>query len=188
MILFSGPPGRVIAMRDPGIAGVLPAGFIKPDPSILFAEQKAIITRVMVAKASSYQFLHTLGGDIYIYVFGERIGQMMLSGMAFSYDCDNDDGDHGVEKMLDWYDTNRLSARETPVTILLGRRTTLTAFVGEFSADVVDPSSRIMQWNMNLILIPEKAVAASGGAAGAAGAAGESAASSSTSAGSDSGD
>jgi hypothetical protein len=161
MILFSGPPGRVVAMKDPGVAGVLPAALVTPNPVIKFASQKAIITRLMIAQSSSYQFLHTLGGDLYIYVFGERVGNLTLSGMSFAVDCTSgdasgDDGVHGIEKMITWYKTNRLSTRSDPVTILVGKQTTLTAFVADFNADVVDQKSFLVAWTLDLMLVPDK--------------------------------
>jgi len=135
----------------------LPKPLVSPNPSILFAQQKSIITRMTVAQSSSYQFLHTLGGDIYIYVFGERIGTMSISGLSFAKSCaPGDDGQHGLEKMLKWYKQYRLSARPTPVNILIGSSTTLQAFVSDITGDVVDPSLFLVQWTMNLMVIPDK--------------------------------
>jgi hypothetical protein len=58
--------------------------------------------------------------------------------------------------MLKWYKQYRLSARPTPVNILIGSSTTLQAFVSDITGDVVDPSLFLVQWTMNLMVIPDK--------------------------------
>ena len=73
-----------------------------------------------VAQQANFQFLHTLGSDVYVYVFGDRIGQLSLSGVAFASGCGNAvtpvsgqpfAGDHGLVGMNDWYKDNRISRR-----------------------------------------------------------------------------
>ncbi len=156
MILFSGVPGQVLAMPDPGLAAVMPAMLVKPKPELTFTDRKSIITRVMLSQQTSFQFLHTFGGDVFIYVFGDRIGQMALSGLSFAASCDDTGKTHGVELMLDYYKANRLSTRRAPVTMLIGQRTTFRAVIADFSADVFDPKTRMFQWNMNLFITPDK--------------------------------
>jgi hypothetical protein len=178
MILFAGAPGRVVAIPDAAVVGVLPP-LVTPNPGITFSGRKSIITRIAVSQRGSFQFLHTLGGDIYIYVFGDRIGNMQLSGLSFAQDCtqpsatelqDNsdevqattaqvgaggDDGQHGIEKMIAYYKSNRISSRSDPVTILLGKQTTLTAFITGSDADVADAKTYLVQWSLELAVVPD---------------------------------
>jgi hypothetical protein len=105
------------------------------------------------------QFLHTLGGDIYIYVFGDRMGTMSLEGLSAAYSCtDSGDTQHGIEKIYSWYQANKLSALSTPLTFVLGASTTLTAFLGAFSADVpnINTMAGIMSFRLDLFLVPDQ--------------------------------
>lgn len=161
MFLFAGPPGRVLAFADPAVQGLLPslAGL---DPTLDFAGQKSLITRMTVANETNHQFMHTIGGDIYIYVFGNRIGQATVSGLSIAYDCDRGgDREHGFEKVLRWYRNNRLSQRSDPVTLLIGR-TPLSGFVTGVTGGVFDHRLNLMQFDLNLAVVPDTGPAAGG--------------------------
>jgi len=115
---------------------------------------KSIITRVMVAKMGNFQFMHTLGDGIFLYVFGDRIGQITLSGLAFDNNCASGNP-IGVEQILAYYDANRVAAREQPIRVTIGTGTTFNAYLGQISTQIADPSSRIFTFDMPLILIPD---------------------------------
>jgi hypothetical protein len=142
-------------MRDPGVQGVLPPIVgVTPD-AVDFQSRKSIITRMTVGQETNHQFLHTLGGDIFIYVFGDRVGQMTISGMCFAFDCDRPgDREHGLEKMLEFYRQNKLSRRKEPVTVMVGR-TPVVGFIAGFNADVVDPKFNLVQYSLGLLVIPK---------------------------------
>jgi len=153
-ILFDGAPGRVIALQDPALQGVVP--LVKPNPAITFQGQKSLITRLTIAQETNHQFLHALGGDIFIYVFGDRIGQLTISGLAVSKDCDGGgDSEHGFEKMLKYYKDNKLSKRREPMTVMIGQ-TPVTGFLGGMTGGVFDHKLLLMQWDLTLFLLPER--------------------------------
>lgn len=148
-ILFMGNPGRVIQLDDP--AAQCDAQ-IKIDPDIGYQTQRSIVTRLTVNQQVNVQFLHSLGALIYIYVFGDRMGQVGLSGLAFSCPCPS--GESGAGKMLEWYKQNRASKRQAPVQVTIAG-TTVEGFVINFSEDVVDPSLKLIQWGANMASLPE---------------------------------
>ena len=149
------PVGRVIGCQDEHTAGTL--HFVSSDPGIGFQQHKSIITRMTVSQQGNFQFLHTIGNDVYIYVFGDRMGSVTLSGLSFTYDCNSPgDSDHGFEKIYDWYRDSRVAKRRTPVRVHLGQRTTFEGFVVGVTGDVVDPSTRIMQYGIQMVTIPER--------------------------------
>lgn len=122
---------------------------------INFQAQKSIITRVTVSQETNHQFLHTLGGDIYIYVFGDRIGQMTISGLSFSIDCDNpDDQAHGFEYIMDWYNQYKLSRQQKPITVMIGQ-TPITGFVAGLSGGVFDHRMFMMNYDLSLMVLPQ---------------------------------
>jgi hypothetical protein len=155
VVIFEGTPGRVIQLDDAAIqATVRPV--VTAEPSISFAEERSVITRVTVSQQTNHQFLHTLGNDIFIYVFGDRMGQLTLSGLSVTEDCsEGRGGEHGLEKMMRWYRDNKLSSRKSPVNILLGRLP-LTGFVTGMNNDLVDPKTWLVQFALTVAIVPEK--------------------------------
>lgn len=158
-IVFEGAPGRVVKLDDPGVTqGLLPGAVAVKEAPITFEQRRSIITRVVLAQETSQQFLHTLGGDVYVYVFGDRIGQMTLSGLCLAMDCtagDAGDGEHGVERMLGWWNENRLSKRPQPLIAMIGNKA-VTAFAGQMTVSVFDHKLNLWQFDLNLFVVPER--------------------------------
>ena len=148
-------PGRTVQLKDVGTQGMVHL-VSKVEPSIGFAAQKSIITRVAVSQSGNFQFLHTLGNDVYIYVFGDRIGQITLSGLSMPSDCEGTQEQIGAELMLKWYNDYKVSNRVPPVKITIGLNTLIEGFVVNLTLDVVDPGTQLVQWNMTLATLPEK--------------------------------
>ena len=113
-IIFSGQPGRVVAIQDPAVAASS-SGPLSVEGWSGFQGFRSIITRCMLSSACNAQFLHTLGGDIYVYTFGDRIGQFAVSGLAFSNSCAGSGGP-GIGSVLQYYNNNRVAKRESPLT------------------------------------------------------------------------
>lgn len=156
MIVFQSSKGRVIKLADAAAAGRIQL-LGKVDPGISYDAQAAIITRLTVSQQVNLQFLHTIGNSIYIYTFGDRIGQMGLSGLAFTDICGDGEAaaSPGLELMYKWFKDNRASARQKPARITVGK-TPLEGFVTGFNADVVDPASMLVQWGITMATLPEK--------------------------------
>lgn len=152
-ILFEGNPGRVVRLDDPAATCQALLGRVGPDEArINYDIQNAIVTRMTVSEQVNVQFLHTFGRHVYIYVFGDRIGQVSLSGLAFNCSCDL--GQSGAELMYAWYRTHKASKRQGPITVAIGTET-IAGFVVGFTEDVVDPKSALVQWGVNLVTLPE---------------------------------
>ena len=149
-IMFSGEPGRV---------ALVPTGFVSAASSVSlsgwggFNQFRSIITRVATNERGNFQFLHTLGKVIFVYTFGDRVGDILVSGMAFSGGCGGDG--LGIEAVHRFYRQNRIAVRPTPLTITIGTGTTLVGYLVGLSTDVANAELRIYQFNMTLSLIPE---------------------------------
>ncbi len=150
-ILFASKIGSVIELVDPGLQCDLQ--ILGLDPDITFRAQRSIVTRFTLSHKVNVQFLHTLGSLIYIYVFGDRMGQITLSGLAFGCECPSGN-DIGAELMLLWYKANRCSKRKTPVRVTIGKQA-IDGFITDFNEDVVDPSISLVQWGVTLACLPE---------------------------------
>lgn len=152
MIVFqSATQGRVVKLADAAAAcRIQLIGRI--DPEISYEAQSAIVTRLTLSQQVNLQFLHTVGAGVYIYTFGDRIGQLSLSGLAFSCGCEGDAP--GAERMYSWFKDNRASVRKQPVRVTVGK-TPIEGFVVGFNADVVDPGTGLVQWNVAMATLPE---------------------------------
>lgn len=154
-IMFQGAPGRVVRLDDPATQGK--AYICHLDPDITFDAQLSIITGLTLSQRGNVQFLHTLGGQVFIYVFGDRIGELIVSGLSFAGACpgEGDLGpDHGAGKILAWYRDNRVAARQTPITFTIGQEV-VQGFVTGVSENVVDPSTLLTAWNVQVQVMPD---------------------------------
>jgi len=149
-ILFSGNAGIVARMDEP--AAQCEVAFSQEDPKIDFFSERAIITRMTMSQQVNVQFLHTMGSLIYVYVFGDRIGQFNLSGLAFCT-CDGS-GFHGASEMYKWYKKYRSSKRAEPARLNMGSEI-IEGFITGFNEDVIDPSISLVQWSLNMATLPE---------------------------------
>jgi hypothetical protein len=169
LIVFESNPGKVIRLRDPALqAQARTINFQATNVDrIDFDFQKSIITRVMFGAQVNVQFLHTLGNNIYVYVFGDRVGQLVLSGLAFGAPCPVKNNIYGAEEMYSWYKTRNASGRAEPLNLLIGNKAVLTGFAVTFNEEVVDAASSLTQWSVTMALIPDVRVPATRSGAGA---------------------
>jgi len=148
--LFSKTSGHVTSFPDP----TLPArASVSLEGWEGFTGFKSIITDLTLASQGNYQFLHTLGGNIYVYVFGDRIGQLSISGLSFESTCGSA-GSIGIERVMKYYNDNRLAGRKTPIKVTVGVATTFTAYLIGVGAKVQDTQSRLWQYSLHMALIP----------------------------------
>src|ERR1041384_2392506 len=91
-VIFEGGVGQVIRIEDPAVQADIRLVNL-PNTPITLNNQRAIITRMMLKHTVNVQVLRPLGAVVYIYVFGDRIGSLGLSGLCFAGDCTDMDPD-----------------------------------------------------------------------------------------------
>ena len=74
-------------------------------------EINAIITGMSLEMSGNYQFLHTVNDFIYFYAFGDRVGQLSISGIGFVKPCGENTKRPPILSLYDYYMTNRASKR-----------------------------------------------------------------------------
>ena len=153
-VIFEKNTGRVSYVLDKCAEGSFAVASI--DPTITFNAQKCVITRVGVSAAGNFQFLHTIGNDVYVYVFGDRMGAVQLSGIAFQTTNKDGAGKHGFESLFEWYEQNRIAVRSTPVTVTVGRNLTFKGFVTGLTGDIQDTLRRTISFQISIAVLPEK--------------------------------
>lgn len=149
-LVISAARGKVVVVSDPTVPANIKA--VTVDGWGGGESMNAIITRCSVSQIGNFQFLHTLGNYIYVYVFGDRMGQLSLSGLAFDSSCNS--SVQGVSRVLDFYQQNRIAKRATPVKITLGTGPTLEGFLISGDANLAEAYDLIWQFDFNFSLIP----------------------------------
>ena len=164
-VFSKGTKGSVAIFQDPTIPASVT---FRMDGWQGFNGFKSIVTRVAVSSSCNFQVLHTLGGDAFIYVFGDRVGQIIVSGLAFEMICDAaapKDGEPaaaaappdktGIELVRDYYKQNRLVTKKTPINMTIGSGLTLKMYLGGLNLDVEDAANKIWRFSMVLVEVPE---------------------------------
>jgi hypothetical protein len=124
----------------------------------------APITGFSLDISTNHQFIHTLDEFIYVYAFGDRVGELTLTGVAFfnqSAECDKDKV-AAPNDVYKYYLEKRLSQSLTPTQISInGDRVKLIGFLTGLRMEVPDPRLPIMQWSLrfNVIIDSPRAAA-----------------------------
>ena len=155
MYLFSNTPGTAIELSQRHVVGSISrTSLIGGDgQSVTFSSQKTIITKIGLSLAGNYQFLHTLGNDVYVYVFGDRMGQISLHCLSFAGKCNGNDSVHGFQHLFDWYQSNRIANSKELVTVTINN-VVFSGFLIGSSPEMSDPETRITQTQLILSLLP----------------------------------
>ena len=158
--IFEYCPGRVTSIVQPVSncnISIIDIQDRDGNPELTYEKDSIVLTRVNVAQNVNVQFLHTLGNRVYVYAFGDRMGQIQLSGMAFlnaADDCLHQSDTHSAKNILNWYRLNKSSTRSDAIRISLFD-TAFQAFLVGLTADVIDDKTRLVQWNLTLATLPE---------------------------------
>lgn len=163
---FANSPGQVAVLLDRSTDASI-AILNMPDTPVSASSTRAIVTSVQLNQEVNLQFLHTLGRQVFVYVFGDRVGEMSLGGVCFERICDfgsesalslegkSPRGQHGGEDMLLWYSRNKASARASPVRVMLGN-TPIEGYIRSFTFSAADAETRLMQWSAKLATLPPR--------------------------------
>ncbi len=151
MKIFSTEPGAVQRVADPQASGT--TGVVTV-PGL--GSAKIAVTRVTVREQANFQFLHTLGNFIYVYVFGDRVGHLGISGLAFHQACGFEGGTIGVEDVMQFYRENKISKRASPLKVTIGTSLTMEVFLLGAHYDVVDPQNKICQFDLTFAQLPQE--------------------------------
>lgn len=134
--------------------GVLPFRVILQGTNIETPAVRAIITQAGVVEQGNYQFQHTLNETIYAYVFGDRIGELRVSGMCFTIPCDDGFGsEDGIKQISDIYRTHRIANAGAPIGVNFGS-VDYQGFLVGLNLEIADAEHNIGQWAFRLNTFP----------------------------------
>ncbi len=104
----------------PGIVAVIPDQNVIPGRIKLadFDPVAALVAAGDFDQETNQQFQTSLDESVYIYVFGDRMGTVTVSGMIFSALCDGNA--NGLSEIFAFYSTQRASRRADPIQVVFG--------------------------------------------------------------------
>jgi hypothetical protein len=115
------------------------------------------ITGFMLEMSTNHQFLHSLDEFVYVYAFGDRVGELTISGIAFT-DCVVSKvgvtAGATVDSIYKKYLQKRLSKTLTPSKITIGNAPAeLLGFLTGMRIEVPNPQLPIAQWVLRFQVI-----------------------------------
>ena len=133
--------------------GLLPFRIASDDLDLDSPLTRAIITQAAIAEHGNYQFLHTLNETIFAYVFGDRTGDLRLSGVCFLDTCPEFEGEDGAQQIIENYRQFRISNAGSPIRMSLGIFD-YRAFLTDMRLEIADAEHNIGQWTYNFKSFP----------------------------------
>lgn len=115
---------------------------IKTDNSLFVAP----VTGFALEMQGNYQFLHTVNEFIYLYTFGDRICDLILTGVCFTEICPGANGN--VTDVFQFYKDKRIAVYNKPVEVQLGTLGTFTSFLVGAKLEQPKADNGIVQWVM----------------------------------------
>jgi len=135
--IFTVEAGTAVAIRDPR---VLPITFYIQN-WFGYPTRNSIITGFSISSRSNHQFMNTLRNFTYVYVFGERMGDIMITGQTFLGSCDFYNFS-GISRTIEYYALNGLYRTGAPVGIAIGATVWWGLLTG-IDIGVRNPESRL---------------------------------------------
>ena len=126
--------------------------------SVANVNTRAIITQAALVENGNFQFLHTLDETIYAYVFGDRIGELRVSGVCFTQPCSQGSGEiggsSGIKQVIDRYAENRIANTGDVVLVNYGPDSTFKGFLTGMNVEVTDAERNLGQWSFRFHTFP----------------------------------
>lgn len=104
--------------------------------------QNAVISGVSANTAGNYQFLLTMRNYTYVYLFGEKMGDVIVSGVA-AFECA--EWTHGLTNAVSYYNTYGITITGTPVALSFAGYSAWAFLVGA-SFNYISAKTRLAQF------------------------------------------
>lgn len=120
-----------------------------------YAVLKALITRVDMSESVARNIRASLGSMVHIYALGDRPGDMIIGGYYFWDICENTpSGSNGLTKVYNYYQTNKLTRRDTPLRVAFSADLVMRCFLRGINMGAADPQFGMGQFAFQLDYVP----------------------------------
>jgi hypothetical protein len=151
--IFTVRPGHALAVRDTSVTPLT----LEFDDWGGFDVRRCIVQGVSVGAQTNHQFLNTLRKFIYVYIFGDKMHGISISGIAFTGKCEGcpsaNDRVDGISEVIRYYKQKRLSTTGEPVGITLGAAA-MSGFLTGAKFDIIDPRAQLGTFSLIFAGIP----------------------------------
>lgn len=114
---------------------------------------KVPVTGFALELQGNYQFLHTVNDFIYVYVFGDRIGELVITGMGFYGNGCPDGG--SICDLLEYYQSHRIAKWKPPILIQIGNcPEKFKGFLTGMRMEATRPETSVAQWVLRFNVLP----------------------------------
>lgn len=120
-----------------------------------FRPLRAVITRVGYSQSALANFMATLQNVIYVYTIGDDIGNLAVSGYAFSSVCNLAGNSHGISDVFREYDRMKLTNSNSTVVVTIGDKSLIGLLVG-ITIQSESPEFGLITYTLNIKVIPEE--------------------------------
>jgi hypothetical protein len=132
-----------------GIMNVVATGTAVPltftmSPAIASTPGHVVLSGVSARTQGNYQLLLTLRNYTYVYVFGEKMGDVVVSGIG-GMECFL--AGHGLTAAMDYYNAQAISITGTPIDLQFAGYIVKAFLVGG-KFDYMNPKSRLAKFQL----------------------------------------
>ncbi len=113
----------------------------------------ALIQQAVIEHQGNYQFLHSISRTIYVYVFGDRIGDLKIAGTTF-LSCARR---HGFDEIAAFYNNFRIAATGRPLAVAIGGIPAFSAFLTGVHLDLADAENMLGTFALRMSFFPRRA-------------------------------
>ena len=144
--------GTLVVFKLPPIRGQANLFFFnQPAPQGSTFVPGVIITSLNLGQRTNTQFQQSLENIIYVYSFGDLMGDLQISGIAFPRRCVDDK--NGIQELMKFYKENRVSRAVNHVQITFANEV-IRGFLVGLSMNTLDVSSGAHNFTLLLKTIP----------------------------------
>ena len=118
-----------------------------------FEPLASIIVAPSIGQRVNAQFQTSLKKSVYVYVFGDQMGNIIMHGIAFAGLCRGNDS--GLKEVFGYYKAFRASERDTPVTVTFGEET-ISGFLIAMDMSPKDPDYMMVNFNLTISSLPKE--------------------------------
>lgn len=126
-----------------------------------FHSFKSMFTALSLTEQVNAQLQHTLGRRLHVNTFGDRVGQLTLGGVSFYDRCPQAAGEnlprgHGIVRVINFYRSNRLSSRNTPLKLTLQPDLVLRCLLVSMRTQTLSVDQHTYQFLLTMAAVPEE--------------------------------
>ena len=149
--IFSSTPGTVAVLTsDSALPGKISIAGVN--------ETSFLYTGLQDTQEAEYTLQNSLQRAVYLYVFGDKTGQLDIHGRVLLLVCGASGTDEGIKNMFALYASKRASAQNEPVVVSIGSET-VSGFLVRMKVSTVtlaeDPAGFCYDFTLTLVTLPK---------------------------------